>query len=242
MPIETEGRKAGQPLRIHLAAEDFITRFPPGGPYRFRIETPFERNWRARIAGDQIRATHPGTALLFQDRYYEVVRSEPGENGLFHYYLAPWQDDLVIRQAAELSPTTSEQAALDHQTKRLRRKQSFLLLIATPFLGLLPRRDQLFLEKEHGTDALLSTAVSAVLIGLPASALTILGMVASFGASFGAPFEFDFQRFLWPAMYFVGESMFRLWGALSASEPIGSVPVVLVAESVRAIRDHRSGS
>ena len=237
MTIENDDSVSSQQgIRIHLGAGDFLTRYPPGARYRLRVETPVERTWRARIEGDQIRATHHGTGLLFQDRYYEVVTTEIGEDGLIHYCLAPWPEDAIIRQAAELSPATSKQAAHEHQLERKRDRVGSLLLFATPFLGLLPRRDQLSLEREYGTDSLLATSISAALIGLPAAVMTVFGIAASFGAGFGASTSLEAQRYLAPALYFFAESMLRLWSSFGAGEPAGSLPVVIVAELVRTVR------
>jgi hypothetical protein len=241
MTNENTGSTAsGQPVRIHLGAKDFLTRYPPGERYRLRLETPVERTWRARIEGDQIRATHHGTALLFQDHYYEVVLTEVGGTGLIHYYLAPWPDDAIIRQAAELSPATSELAASQQKTERQRAKVGSLLLFATPFLGLLPKRDQLRLEREYGTDSLLATSISAALIGLPAAIMTVFGIASSFGAGFGASTNPDVQRLLAPALYFFAESMLRIWSSFSAGEPAGSLPVVIAAELVRTVLGKRA--
>jgi hypothetical protein len=243
MKNDTEdGAAAGQPVRIPLGAEDFLVRYPPGARYRLCVETPVERAWRGRIEGDQIRATHHGTALLFQDRYYEVVLIEVGRAGLIHYNLAPWPDEAIIRQAAELSPATSELAAREKQTARKRAKVGSLLLFATPFLGLLPKRDQLHLEREYGTDSLLATSISAALIGLPAAVFTVFGIAASFGVGFGANTSQDAQRFLLPALYFFAESMLRIWSSFSAGEPAGSLPVVIFAELVRTVLAKRGDS
>jgi hypothetical protein len=237
-PTEDNPAPDSPSVRIHLAAGDFITRFASGNPYRLRLETPVERNWRPRIEGDQIRSAHPGTALLFQDRYYEVMLCEPGEDGLIHYHLSPWRDDSLIRQAAELSAATSEQAAIDHREERQRHKRSTLLLVATPLLGLLPSRDQIRLEKEYGADPIFNTTISAILIGLPASVITWLGIAASIGSSFGSPAA-GARQYTGLALYFLAESLIRGSSALTAGQPVGSVPVVIVAELVRAIRGSR---
>ena len=51
---------------------------------------PVSKGWGGRTARSAVRAAHPGTAVGWEDRIYEVLAAEPRSDGTMRYRLAPW--------------------------------------------------------------------------------------------------------------------------------------------------------
>jgi len=60
------------------------------------LSCPAAKGWKAREDAPR-RALHPGTAVSWQERVFEVVETRPLSNGGVVYSLAPWREDLAIR-------------------------------------------------------------------------------------------------------------------------------------------------
>jgi hypothetical protein len=110
-----------------------------------------------------------------------------------------------------------------------------LLSALAPLVSLLPAADQRRLELELGFPAARGTLLGAVLALAGSFGVLLLGMSQTFGrgADPGLDWAVDALPF---ALFFVVESLARLWVALQLGEPMGSLPVWLPVSLVRGLR------
>src|SRR5262245_55600836 len=86
--------------RKHYAAGDYLTRYPEGSEFDLRIDSTLEKpDWIERKPGNISRAAFPGSAILFEDSYYEVfeIGRETALRGRVCYYLKRWEDHFPLR-------------------------------------------------------------------------------------------------------------------------------------------------
>ena len=166
-----------RPKRQHLAADDWLTVYPPQAPFRVRVDCGEHKpGWRPRSEGDQLRAVHAGTSLLFQDRLWEVIRYEPPSDraGRHCYYLNPWDDHLPMHAAPF---EYGEQAAIAHAEMRRevahRQRKAHTYRFLFPLMATLPEEDQLRLEREMDFPGAVATRWSAAVLASLGVALAL---------------------------------------------------------------------
>lgn len=229
------------PVRRPYAAGDYLTRYPAGHPYRLRVDSPIPKaHWHPREQATTTRPTFPGTPVLHEGVYYEVTRAEAphGSGGRWCYYLGEWDPGFPLRQPQEYSPQECHRLLAQWQDRQRRQGRSRMLILLGPLLGLLPAADQKRLENEYGTPALGNTLLSAFLLWAPSTVFVILAMSQQFGSGFGArssALEWA-TRYQLVFYYFFLESALRALSAMKFGEPLGSLPVFLPLETVRAVR------
>jgi len=186
---------------------------------------PISKGWGGRTARTAVRAAHPGTAVGWEDRIYEVLAAEPRSDGTMRYRLAPWEEAQAIRSFerydAEAERTRS--VAREDLAAGIRKRRWSIVL--APFAGLLPGSVQKGMERDFGAPALAMTISSA----LPLFVVGFLGLFRNL-------LEVAGGRLGWPAwvappatiaLYLFGESALRLASAIAGGEPMGSLPFVL---------------
>ena len=187
--------------------------------------SPVSKGWSGRTTRSTVRAAHPGTAVGWEDRIFEVRAAEPRADGGMLYRLAPWEEGHAIRVFERYDEETEgrrETARRDDASAIRSRRWTILL---APLAGLLPGSVQKRMESEFGAPALAMTCASAA----PLLVVGFLGMLAHLLSVAGG-------RVPWPAwlapplpiaLYLFGESALRLASAFAAGEPMGSLPVVV---------------
>ena len=146
------------------------------------LTCPAPKEWRARRAGSQTRAPHPGTAVRWQERLWEVVEALPLADGGTRYRLAPWESSHAIR-TIESYDAESEQARAGVRAFRrdaVRRRR--LAILFSPIVGHAPGRVQKAMESEFGAPAAAMTIVSAI----PFFVWGVLGLISFIAGIAGA--------------------------------------------------------
>lgn len=223
--------------RRHFAGGDYLTRYPESAPYALRIDTPRPKpGWEARQEGSQLRAVHAGTPVLFEGRTFEVrVRERSPRGDRWVYLLAPWDDRLPLRPPHEYDRESCEREAAEHRRRQLERRDAHLLLLFAPLVALLPAGDQRRLERELGFPAVRATLASGVLLLSASAAVIVAGMAQSAAGGTLPGLGWTVSALPW-AVYFALESGVRFLSAIRFDEPMGSLPVWLPIETVRALR------
>jgi hypothetical protein len=189
------------------------------------LHCPVSKSWQGRTPRSTVRAGHPGTAVAWAGRIYEVHAAEPLPDGGMRYRLVPWEDGQTIRrfERYDADSERGREAARADSAAAIRRRRLAILL--APLAGLLPGAVQKTMESEFGAPALGMTVASALplfVVGFLGIFDHILGMAGGFLA--------------WPAWlapplpvaaYLFGESALRLASAIAGREPMGSFPVVV---------------
>lgn len=222
--------------RRELAEGDGLTRYPPGSPFLLRFDSLREwESWKARVEGDLVRATFPGTPVRVEGEWYEVVRAEP-VGARFVYYLAPWDERFPLREPQELSPEACRREHARQQERERRRQAATVLSMIAPLVGLLPAEEQERIERELGLPAVRATLLSALTFGLPAMCLVSAGLAVATQPRLALqyPALAWTAGILWLSLFVFADSVVRLVHAV-AGEAAGSLPVVALMTAWRQL-------
>jgi hypothetical protein len=195
------------------------------GPDRVRragerviLHSTVPKGWTPRVPKTLTSPEHPGTAVLWEDEYFEVIEANALPNGGVRYVLGAWPENHTIRQFEHYNAETEALHRVDHERAKRQRRYHFGATVAGIFLGHLPARVQNDLENELGVRASRLTLVSCI------PPLVILGLclVVHVGAMTRqelSPVPF----LLWPVVGLMTfESFIRFFVAMSQGRPMGS--------------------
>lgn len=167
-------------------------------------------------------ASHPGTAVRWEDELWEVVAAGELPAGGARYELAPWDDRNAIRVLLPYDETSEAEREADAHDLARRRAAGWLALLLAPAAGLLPGRVQERLGTELGIRATALTLASTLL----PMAVGTYALLMTLAAGFGAGLRLGGPAFapLFPLLaYFMPESLLRLGVALAQDRPVGSL-------------------
>jgi hypothetical protein len=198
---------------------------PPVKEIRLPYPNP---QFRARLAGTQIRPAHPGSALKIEERIYEVVQAL-GEAHDWHYILERWNETHTIRVLIEWSPEIEKDFILwaerAEQNEKLRKAAWFTQVL----LGFLPACHQKRLRDSIGFEPHKATFWSALLEYLLSSCYMVLFTIVTYAHALGGLFGahgYLVRLPLWLAVLASITSLdglLRLVHNISTGEPIGSI-------------------
>jgi hypothetical protein len=118
--------------------------------------------WTPRAPKTLTTAEFPGTAVLWEERYFEVIAAEPSPQGGVRYLLEPWSDMHAMRMidhyddAHEAERIAAYRAQLSRETKR--KSANALAVLA----GHLPAAVQEEIGRELGISPTRLTIISAL--------------------------------------------------------------------------------
>lgn len=124
------------------------------------LSSRLSKGWTARVEKTLTSAEFPGTAILWEERYFEVVSEEVLQQGGVRYVLEPWRDQNAMRVTdrydaeAEAGRIDEHRRSLKHESAR---KTANLAGIIT---GSLPAVVQEHLSRELGILAPRLTFIS----------------------------------------------------------------------------------
>lgn len=176
------------------------------------------KGWTARVAKTFTSAEFPGTAILWEERYFEVVIAEPLAQGGVRYVLEPWPEHHAMRVTDRYDADSEAQRIETHRQALLRDKQRKSANALGVFLGHLPAIVQEKLGRELGVLPARLTLVSivGVYIVLAAIALVCVNRIM-------AQKPVPLLLLALPVMYLGLESAIRFHICWSQSRPMGSV-------------------
>ena len=226
-----------QKQRVHFAAGDYLTRYPEGHHYKLRIDAPFEKpGWKARSFSPTGQSIFPGTAIEFEGRYYEVVFQdyEQGPPLRICYYLNPWEEHFPIRLQFHYNKEECRNTARAYRNQIKSNRQSALLTLISPVVGMLPAEDQIRIANRFGIPATRMTFFSAFVL-LPPAGYGILFFAANWFGNVPLPGP-PSVHWIYPfGFYFFSESLVRMLTATKLEEPVGSLLVSLPVLCWRSI-------
>jgi hypothetical protein len=123
---------------------------------------PRPKNWTPRTPKTHTSAEHPGIAILWDDKYFEVVSASPSGTGV-RYVLEPWRENHAIRITDVYDEASETARVADHQDvlrRTTHRKTANLLGVLT---GHLPAGVQEKLGSELGILPVRLTQLSLIL-------------------------------------------------------------------------------
>src|SRR5688500_6691781 len=89
------------------------------------LQAAIPKGWVARKPKG-IHAEYPGTAVLWDGEYFEVISAERASETAVRYVLEPWRDEHVIRDFQHYDEATEARRIADHRAAASQRKKSVL--------------------------------------------------------------------------------------------------------------------
>jgi hypothetical protein len=126
------------------------------------LHSAISKGWTPRREKTNVHAEFPGTAVLWDDQYFEVIRAELLQLGGVRYVLEPWRDDHVIRVFDRYDDETEAKRLEDFRTAHAQQKKSTGARFAGIVLGHFPRHVQEYLQNELGVMPARMTIVSCI--------------------------------------------------------------------------------
>ena len=194
-----------------------------------------DKGWTARVPKTLTTAEHPGIAILWEDRYFEVVSAgSAGES--VRYVLEPWLDNHAIR-LTDVYDAASEVMREENYQARLRRSRG---RTAANLLGVLTGHLPAAVQEGMGSElGILPARLTALSLILP---MTVIGFVVYENVDRlirqqpGLP--------MWLLMlcgYLLFESMIRFVLVWSQNRPTGSLAGWLAYSAFYLLTPHRKG-
>jgi hypothetical protein len=122
----------------------------------------FAKGWTARVPRTYTNPEHPGTAVLWEELYFEVVDAQPVPGGV-RYVLEPWRQSSAMRQTDSYDEVSENRRQSEHRAALQREKKRKSLNVVGVFTGHLPGAVQEELASELGILATKLTALSLIL-------------------------------------------------------------------------------
>jgi hypothetical protein len=196
------------------------------GSDRFRVagervilHSRLSKGWTARRPAQGTHSEFPGTAVLWDEQYFEVAAADPLPNGGVRYTLLPWRDDQTIRVFEEYSAASEARLAADYQAAQKQRRSNVAARLASVFLGNLPFDAQTRIANELGVSPFRMTMISFIpsvlLLGICVFLMVdaVVKMVPS-----------PIPGWLWMvSVFWLIETGLRYFVAMSQSRGIGSL-------------------
>jgi hypothetical protein len=191
--------------------------------------------WVPRVPKTLTHSEHPGTAILWDDAYYEVVSAEVMAHGGIRYELDRWKDEHVFRVADRYDEETEAYRAEEHRLALARYRKRHVANVMAIFTGHLPAAMQIHLGNELGINPVRMTWISAI---PPLLAMTAC-IVIAVGARINPAEKNGWLPVLMPIAALSIDSMVRLVVAMTQSRPIGSFPGLIAYAIYRALSSRR---
>ena len=187
-----------------------------GKPEQWILFAQRSKGWHPRVPKTLTSAEYPGTAVLWEERFFEVVAADASAGGSVRYVLEPWRENHIIRVSEPYDEASEERRAAEHQAAVRREKGRRVANFAGIFTGLLPAIVQEQLASEIGV---LPTKLTSLSLLVPLAFLVWFAheFVRRIFAREATPFAL-----LVLAIYLFIESVTRLNIAWFHRRPIGS--------------------
>jgi len=177
------------------------------------------KNWTPRTPKSLTHSEFPGTAILWEEQYFEVVDVETLPQGGVRYTLEPWREEHAIRttdrydEESEAARTAAYRAELVRESKR---KSTSAFGVIT---GHLPAAVQSHLGRELGTSPVKLTMISAFVPFVICGPIVFYCFALTFGG-----YPMPIPRWLFGILsWWTGVSLFRFNFAFASGNPIGSL-------------------
>jgi len=196
-------------------------RVRPGDGEQLVLLSRIPKAWTPRVPKTLTSAEFPGTAVLWDDRYFEVVNAEALPQGGVRYVLEPWRDMHVIRTSDRYDADREAERVADHRaqlSRETKRKTANALALLT---GHLPASVQEELGRELGVAPARLTLISALGVYAVIVALA-LWIVSGMMANTPRPLPVYLV-----AGYLFIETSFRILAAWIGGRPAGSAAGIL---------------
>ena len=211
-------------------------RLDVAGGGRLVLTCDVPKGWRARSPATATSAEHPGSAIRWEDQFFEVLEVRTAGGAAVQYVLALWDD----RHAMRVVEAYSVEAEADREAGRAdaaRRSDHHVYAhLAAPLLGCLPGHVQERLEREVNVPAVRLSLASALPLWVFGWVCLILYGVDAFAGIASNPVDVRQRAHVFPdwvllfGIYLLAESTARLAVCHLQGRAIGTVVGTLLYE------------
>jgi len=182
------------------------------------------KGWQPRVPRTNTSVEHPGTTVLWDEQYYEVINADVMQGGGIRYVLTAWQDENVFRVFESYDDASEARILADHNEARAQRKHGKIVWLLSVVLGHLPAPIQNRLANYYGVYATRMTLVSIV------PSVVLLGACAWFYSDARLKqVASPVPGWVWGiAMVMLADSGVRFMIVMLQNRPNGSLPGTLV--------------
>ncbi len=186
---------------------------------RVILQSAISKGWTPRTPKTNTHSEFPGTTVLWDEQYFEVIEATATQSGGVRYVLAEWQESHTIRTFEHYDAESEALRIADHARARRQRQSSVLSRLSGIFLGHLPAQVQIHLENELGVRAPRMTILSCI----PALVLLGVCLLARVDTTMGQQPSPVFTFLLPVAFMLTIESFIRFFVAMAQGRPMGSL-------------------
>lgn len=176
-----------------------------------------KEGWNARVEKTLTSSEHPGTAVWWDEAWYEVISARPFANGV-RYLLAPWREEHTIRVTQSYDAASEELRAEERRKAAQRQRSRVVVALGAVITGHLPSNVQERIASELGTNAPRLTIISTLPELIAVALVLDSGVRSRLYQTPGVP--------LWLAFFagYLGlDAAIRFAAAFLESRPAGSV-------------------
>jgi len=202
---------------------------------RVILQSSLPKGWTPRAPKTATSSEHPGTTVLWDDEYFEVVEAAAVATGGVRYVLMPWSDRHTIRTLQHYDAESEAARIADHALVHQQRRAHLGATVAAMFLGFLPAPVQNHLQNEVGVPATRMTLLSCA---LPFLILGIAVYLVVGAALRGAPLPVPLFLLLL-LLPLSCEAFIRFFVVMSQNRPMGSIVGVIGYAIFRAVMPNR---
>ncbi|HEX8619601.1 MAG TPA: hypothetical protein VF911_18620, partial [Thermoanaerobaculia bacterium] len=198
----------------------------------------FSKGWTPRTPASGTHAEFPGTTVLWDEQYFEVVEAAGADGGRIRYVLVPWREDHTIRTFEHYSDEAEARRIADYELAKKQRRASAASRWSGLVLGHLPEPAQRRMQNELGIAPTRITVISCI----PPMAVFGIFVFISVGAFMRG------QKSLVPgwlfalAFFMFFESLLRFIVAMQVGRGVGSVIGTLAYGIYSLVTPKRAGA
>lgn len=200
---------------------DRLTPLPGGG---FEVRSSLDKGWKARRPRTRTTAEFPGTAVHWDEKWFEVVGLRRFADGSRAYDLYPWRAEHAIRNPSRYDEESERALRAEHAQRAKREKHTLGIAFAGLFVGHVPSHAQTEIEREYGFSAirlsLLSLVIPFLFVVWVAARLPIKALPPPYASGTEVAI----------AAYLAVETIARFLLVMKFSSPWGSVPGLILYE------------
>jgi hypothetical protein len=183
---------------------------------RIALSSRLPKGWTPRVARTLTSAEFPGTAVLWEERYFEVVGAEALPQGAVRYTLEPWPDHHAMRVTARYDAESEAALAAEWRAARVHEQKRTTVNALALLTGHLPAVVQDRFGAELGVLPARLTMLS-LLSELALMAMIVCYAVSSYMDRGGVP------SWTMPVtLYLLLESAIRFLICWTQHRPVGS--------------------
>lgn len=183
------------------------------------LHSRLSKGWTPRTNKTLTSAEFPGTAVYWDERYYEVLAADVLPAGGVRYVLAEWSDEHAIRLFQGYDEESEARLVADDAMARRQRRHSAAARIAAMLVGHLPAHVQMHLANELGVFPHRLTLWSILPVLVAAGTCVWIGVDTYMR---GVPMPIPGAVLVLVAFMFA-ESAFRFFVAMTQRRAMGSM-------------------